>query len=486
MSLLLEVEYLSGVSFAGTGPDSAVPEWPPQPDRVFSALVATWGVRGSQEQEAEALEWLEKQLPPRVVAPAAHARTSATVFVPPNDPRSDRQKSARGVFPPLRSRQPRRFPAARLVEPTAQFAWENAAPDQTTLSALQRLAHDTSYVGHSASLTRCRFFVDNGSLGAAAEPSVQRRIYRGRFAELRCDFDAGRRPLRGPVFAATASQVVSPTSVFGRRWLLLEHIDGDMPDLRACAIVAKTIRDALLSGYRQTGLEHEIPEMVSGHAADGKPSRAVHLAIVPLPFAGFPYADGHVMGYALVPPCDGGLLDDTHFLKALRVIAPMADARRILTVKPKEGASHGFRVCFSLTQEPPAGKRSLSPSLYMGPARAFATVTPVLLDRHLKEVGQARESEVRAQIAAACRNIGLPEPTEIVAGKHTVFEGVPSAYPSGRSPEWMRWRLPASLASRQLTHAAIRFAAPVEGPVILGAGRHVGLGFCRPIGVESR
>jgi CRISPR-associated protein Csb2 len=45
----------------------------------------------------------------------------------------------------------------------------------------------------------------------------------------------------------------------------------------------------------------------------------------------------------------------------------------------------------------------------------------------------------------------------------------------------MRWQVPASLASRALTHAVIRFSEPVAGPVILGAGRFVGLGLCRPL-----
>lgn len=45
----------------------------------------------------------------------------------------------------------------------------------------------------------------------------------------------------------------------------------------------------------------------------------------------------------------------------------------------------------------------------------------------------------------------------------------------------MRWQLPRSLVGRFLTHAVIRFSQPVEGPVILGAGRFVGLGLCRPI-----
>jgi CRISPR-associated protein Csb2 len=81
----------------------------------------------------------------------------------------------------------------------------------------------------------------------------------------------------------------------------------------------------------------------------------------------------------------------------------------------------------------------------------------------------------------ACRNVGLPKPEIVVADKHPAVEGIPSAYPSGKAPAWMRWRLPSALASRQLTHAVIRFAEPVAGPVILGAGRFVGLGLCLPL-----
>jgi len=486
MSLVLEVEYLSGVSFAAIARDSPVPDWPPQPNRIFSALVATWAARGQQRQETQALEWLEKQSPPCVVASSAHARTNATVFVPPNDPRSDKMKNARSVFPALRSRQPRRFPAARPAEPIARIAWNGAAPEETTLSALQRLAHDTAYVGHSASLTRCRFFVDDNESSPTAGLSTQRRIYPGRLAELQREFEAGRRPLHGPTVTVPPTQASPSANLFDEHWLLLEHVEGDMPDLRACAIVAKTIRDALLSGYRRIGLENDIPEAVSGHTADGKPSRLPHLAIAPLPFAGFPYADGHVMGYALIPPRKGALLDDAHFLKALRAVAPLTGERRVLTIKRREGTTRDqtFFVAFSLTREPPANKRSLHPSLYVRSAHTFATVTPIALDRHLKTEGEAREEEIRGQIATACRNIGLPEPTGIVVDKHSALEGAPSAYPSGKSPEWMRWRLPASLASRQLTHAVIRFAAPVEGPVILGAGRYVGIGLCRPIDGE--
>jgi CRISPR-associated protein Csb2 len=207
-----------------------------------------------------------------------------------------------------------------------------------------------------------------------------------------------------------------------------------------------------------------------------------------LPFTGFPYADGHVMGFALVPPHDSAVFDDENFRKSLRTVAPLDErwGRRVLTLKTKQAtaSNDAHSITVSPTYEPPG--RSLDPALYTRSSTIFATVTPIALDRHLKEQGDARQAEIAAQIAGACRNIGLPEPKEIVADKHSAVEGAPSAYPSSRSPDWMRWRLPSSLASRHLTHAVIRFASAVDGPVILGAGRFIGLGLCRPLDRAER
>ena len=492
MTLVLEVEYLSGVSFAAIGPDSEAPDWPPQPDRMFSALVAAWAARGEDEREEKALRWLEKLPVPRLIASDAEPRTGALVFVPPNDPSSKRAKTAKGVLPSLRNRQPRRFPAARPHDAIVRLLWNATEPEQDILAALQRLAGDVSYVGHPASLTRCRFLLnqDPSNLNEARLP--ERRVYCGRFDELRRDFDARprRRPLPGTRVAPVPEAKQEQSGIFSDRWLILEHVAGDMPDIRACGIVAKTLRDALLAGYRRIGLDKAIPEIISGHAPDGKPSRAPHLAVVPLAFTGFPYADGHIMGFALVPPRDSTILDDENFRKALRKLAPIDEdyGRRILPLTPKVGMPSGdaFSIKLSPTFEVPANKRSLDPVLYIRPAPTFATVTPIVLDRHLKAKGGARQEEIARQIAAACRNVGLPEPEAVVADKHSSIEGVPAAYPSAKSPPWMRWRQPPSLASRRLTHAVIRFAQPVEGPVILGAGRFMGLGLCRPVDAERR
>lgn len=486
MALVLEIEFLAGFCAAATGPDNETVDWPPSADRVFSALVASWAARGSRAEEAEALRWLEQQPAPEVLASAAAPRTTPVFYVPPNDARLDRGKTAKGVFPALRARQPRRFAVARPEEPVLALLWPEV-PETPILAALDRLAADTSYLGASRSLVRCRFRAD-GNPDPVRRPTA-RWVYGGRLEELCGAYEKRLRPTPGaPVGAAAVADAPdpSPDSVFDERWLVLEHRDGTMPDLRASALVARQIRDCLMSGYGRLALP--VPEIVSGHARDGSPTRDPHLAIVPLAFVGFPHADGRVLGFALVPPRGKGLFEDETFRRVLRKLAPIVDARRAsaevvreLTVCTPVGAAPeaAFKLTF-LPRFEGSGRRSLDPGLYLGPARRFATVTPIVSDRHLKARGAERIGEIRTMIESACERIGLPRPSAIVPDRHAAVDGAPSVRFAG-TPEWLRWRLPAGLASRQLTHAVLEFAEPVCGPVLLGAGRFFGLGLCRAL-----
>jgi CRISPR-associated protein Csb2 len=485
MTLVLEIEHLLGVSFAARGQESDLPDWPPQPDRVFSALVAAWGARGENETERCALEWLEAQRTPDIIASGGMARTAPTVFVPPNDPESQRVADI-AVMPALRRRQARRFPAFRPADPIVSLVWREATPDPATLDALNAIAADTAYVGHSASLTRCRFR-DGAPSQSGAPP--ERTVYPGRLAELREQFQRiqmakpenarAHRPRPGhPVRAIREDADPMPAGTFSADWLVLEHVDdrdsgGDMPDIRAAALVAKELRNTLMSGYRRSGQADAIPAVISGHAPDGGPSGAPHLAIVPLAFLGAPYASGAVLGFALVPPRGCDLLGDRDFRQALAAIARWNETsgRRELTLDR-------FGLTFAVGAV--SGRRSLEPAPYIETARVWASCTPIVLDRHLKASGnQRREDEIIDLIRQACANTGLPPPLGVAVGKHAAVAGAPSAYPSGRAPSWTRWRLPESLASRQLVHAVIEFREAVAGPVILGAGRFVGLGLCR-------
>ncbi len=475
MSLVLEIEFLAGVCRAAQSPASETPDWPTQPDRVFSALVSAWAARGSREEERRALEWLEGQPAPTVHASDHVARTAPDVFVPPNDPKSSKTaKTYLKVLPDGRPRQPRRFPVARPDVPVMAIVWpEYPAPDLG--NSLDGLARDVAYLGHSTSLVRCRFL--QRSADSPRHPGVpaRRTIYPGRLTELEAAHRAN--PVR-PVIRPGASVPITPltsTSEVSSDWLVLEVSEGWTPDLRASALVCRAVRRALMSGYRQVEMSDAIPEVVSGHTADRRPTRQPHLAVVPMAFAGHRHADGRVFGYALVPPAGTSLRAVPGLVRAFNAVAPYDPGleRRVLKL---EGAPLSKPLHLA-----PAGAtamRSLSPAPYVEAAQVWASVTPIVLDRHLKGKG---DREVREIIAGACQNAGLPrpDPDRIQVGKYSAIEGAPPARSPNGAPPWTRWKTPESLATRSLVHAVIDFERLTAGPVMLGAGRFTGLGLCR-------
>lgn len=476
--LTLEIEFLVGVCFAAKKQSSEAPDWPPQPDRVFSALVAAWGMRGERADERAALEWLEQQPPPIVEASGFEPRRVGISYVPPNDP-----SGKEDVMPDRRRRQARVFPAAVPHRPLFRLRWESQ-PEGSSLEALQALARDTAYVGHSASLVRCRFVLGAAPDAGLAEFQPQRRVYPGRLAALEQDYSAGRRPLPGEIVAKSphvTPAVAETESVFGARWIILEDDGGRCPDLRGIAVVSRRLRQALMDHYGAA----PIPEFVSGHQSDGSPATEPHMAIIPIADAGHAHSEGRLMGLAVVLPRTleerwiraernwaGGLEegDDTRTLR---------DFDRLLgkITQLKLGPLGVWNVSRIIETR----KESLRPERYVKTAVRWASVTPIVLDRFPKsKTAEERDDEMEAIVAASCLNIGLPSPSAVRLAKHAAVKGAPSAYPSGNSPAWSGWTLPANLNKRLLTHAVIEFSEPVRGPVLLGAGRFVGLGLCLP------
>ena len=453
MSLVLEIEFLAGVCRATRSPASTAPDWPPQPDRMFSALVSAWAARGNQDIEREALEWLEVQPAPTIHAGEHTARSAPSVFVPPNDHRASKTaETYLKVMPMTRPRQPRRFPVAHLEDPVMAMVW-GAGPEPKVLAALDRLARDVGYLGHSASLVRCRFLSGSAAPPRHAAAPARRQVYPGRLQEL---IHAHRRNPARPVILPGDVVLPEPPAAPPSRdagWLVLEAIGGVVPDIRAAALVGRTLRRALMSGYRRIGMANEIPAFVSGHEPDGTLLRAPHLGIVPMAFAGFPHADGRLFGFALVPTAQTGLREVPGLRAALEAIADYDHGaeRRVIELKylPQ-------RQPLLLSPAGAASKRSLEPGPYLRPARVWASLTPIVLDRHLKRYDEAK---IRDLIARSCTNVGLPrpDPDRIQVGKHSAVEGAPPARFRSDAPPWTRWRVPEPLATRSLTHAVIDF-----------------------------
>ncbi len=243
-----------------------------------------------------------------------------------------------------------------------------------------------------------------------------------------------------------------PGTCFGAM-LVLRRDQGPRYPILAAERVATTLRDAVMAVCDQP-----VPEMLSGHTQDGAPSRRPHAAYVALPAVGDRYLDGHLVGVGVALPRD--LAAEERAL-AERVLGRVEQ----LTF----GRAGTWRVAPSDATEL---VRALQPWRWTGPARGWATVTPVELDGFPDD---RYGPDTAAMVARACRRIGLPEPAEVVVGPVSVVPGVPPA------SRFAGWRVPRPGPRRPLVHAVIRFSEPVLGPVLLGAGRYRGLGLCRPL-----
>jgi len=397
-----------------------------------------------------------------IEASSAAWRTTAKVFVPPNDD----APTAITALPERRRRQERHFPACVPADPVVRWLW-SAEPGDAVADALDALARDTSYLGHSSSLIRCtvRRVAALGTTVAA-----HRVAYPGRLAELERGFKAGQRPSPGASLTSIpAASPAPPASVFGTDWIVFAHAEGWRPDAVAAALLGKTLLKAVQSGYAP----HRAPAWVSGHQADGALLAAPHLAVLPLLDAGWTWSQGRLMGIALALPraLEGSATaeEDGLFQALARINRNGPDSLQIALHLP--GGQE-----WRLQREAMPTAKSLQPDRYAATARIWASVTPIALDRHPKA-----EGDVAASIKAACQRIGLPEPLRVIASKHAAIRGAPSARPGGAAPDWTGWRLPGPLTGRRLTHAVIEFEKPVAGPVLLGAGRFVGLGLCLPL-----
>lgn len=212
----IQIDLLTGRYVAARFDDRKAVEWPPHPARLFSALVATAKEQGDLSGEVSAaLEWLERQGPPHVLASEAEIRAIADRYVAENPAgvlsgwsraeekleqalagleESERTGDAKGLrrarsavdraraqldqqiaraiaddgkgnaracamaqemLPEHRGKQPRAFPSVTPLEPRVRYLWPDAHPDEATRERLDALARALVRLGHSSTLVAC-------------------------------------------------------------------------------------------------------------------------------------------------------------------------------------------------------------------------------------------------------------------------------------------------------------------------------------------
>lgn len=403
---------------------------------------------------------------------------------------SDLQKRAVALLPERRGRQPRTFPSRALSQATMYAVW-SGVPPADLLDALDAVARRVTHIGHSSSVVACRVAADPpepalvphdaGSLVLRVPaPGLLQRLVEAHARHqqieprvMPCAFQAYAEP-------SLQRTIEVASSTFDADWTVFRQVEGPRLSSTLAVDVAGAFRAALMS-YA----DEPIPEVLSGHAPDGSPSVRPHAAFVPLPYVGHRHATGTVLGIALVLPRG---IDDAERRAVLRAVGRWeaavrqelsdfeVDAPPLRLVLGTRGVLQMERVVWGA-----APQATLRPSTWTRPSRLWLSATPVALDRNpgnLRADDPATSAraflEAGNTIATACERIGLPRPVRVDVLPSVTMPGVSkarafAAFPSDR-------RKP----QRVKVHALLEFETPVRGPVLLGAGRFLGLGLFRP------
>ncbi len=444
------------------------PEWPPNPHRLFQALVAASniGFRRTEfsDEKKAALRWLENRGAPEIIAPVASAASVVRLYVPNNDMDKVAQAWAQDKDPekqPNELRTDKDLRPHRLTEDLpVRFLWPIGEGDREevqhhveTLCAEARYLHSLGLgidlvAGNGRVLSAAEKATLSGEVWIPDENGVGWRVpVAGSLDELIARYgDQATRVVLGRGGYVTAP---SPVSVY-REVGYLRQAQGRRRAVHAFALVDED------GGYCSFD-PRQATEVAAWlrHAACER-AKAIHLntgfikqfSYLPLPTIAPRGRDGRIRRVLLAEPFGGG------GGKAQGL------ARRLLGTSLVEEGTGIWR----------ADLHAIDPSAdgivlrYLRKARTWGSVTPLVLPGH----DDYRPRKAHALVLKALAQAGYTTPVvEIELQREPVFPGAEMA---------RAYRVPNYLAAYPRAHAIITFSEDVPGPVAIGAGRHIGLG----------
>jgi CRISPR-associated protein Csb2 len=476
------------------------------------AMAAAYFETGGDPEERKALEWLEAQELPEICATEHHERTLVGVYVPVNDKLS---------LP--RGRQERVFPTARPYRDTVFLRWRTDAPSEIR-EALDRLCGKVTRIGHSSSLAQ--MWIERGDApegadwvseelaGSLGEEKRLRVAERGSLQYLEREFNGEARAKYGEM-AETLGKAKGKEKTqlkknvaaifpqgepdFNRpkltRWagyarrrseevreeealrgffdaesvVVLGKITGERLGLESTLQLTGALRNAAMKAAGD-----KVPEWLSGHAANGTPTKRPHVAFFPLPFVDNEHADGHVLGLAMAMPREADADRDLRRAIGALLFDKEGADRTICLWKSlgkgdREHEVWRWELRRTTGQETRAGLRLHQ---WTRPSRLWASATPVVLHHYPKK---NRDNHVVEIVGEAFLSAGLPKPVKIAAQPVSYFRGV------GHAMEMPDFSEGGENLCRYQTHVLVEFERAVEGPVLVGRGRFRGYGLLRPV-----
>lgn len=407
------------------------------------------------------------------------------------------------LLPERRVRQPRTFPSATPEEPMVAFVWDQVDVSSEVLLGLERLLRRLIRLGHSSTLvaartidaaavlalaTRTTRFVPNDQYGTLVirwvSPGQVERLT-GAF-RLHGEFEPRVLPAHFVRYTEgeAAPSREAPRSIFQSDFIVLARVGGPrLPSISASGL-SRQVRRAIMSFAEQP-----VVEMLSGHQPDGSATQQPHLAIVPLPVVGNEFADGAILGVALILPAECTEQERRAVLKAVGEFEKHS-SRPDETDEPTLIIQLG-RVGNLELQRLAWGEQSRGSSLrvqrWTRASRRWASVTPVALDRNPGDLHHPDPVRRQAAFAEATDTVREAVRRVVPQGSLTEIDVVRSCVVSGTAKprNFPRFPIDTRRPQRVLVHVRLVFSEAITGPLLIGAGRYQGLGLCLPVDVDG-
>jgi CRISPR-associated protein Csb2 len=517
--LALSVSFLDG-SFHGRRPSGSA-EWPPSPLRVYQALVAAFAARrpgrALDAPARDALKWLERLPPPRIVAPRMHLGRPRRIAVPNNDLDVVASAWARGHEPRKEPNELKTLKGVRtawmLGTETVHYVWPVATSGApaTHLALVSEAAQYVTALGwgidmaiaHSREISSEhveRLSGEQWLPGGPAEEGLRVPI-EGTLDAL-IERHAAFRARIGPEGLAPVPPFSHCATIEYRRTTDMAHksvaafslLKWDASGFRAFDTVASAlrvtgmVRHAASIAARAAGWSKaKVDAFVLGH---GEPERSAHVPVGPRRFAYLPLPSIESRG-AGGRRVVGSVRRVIVTSFSSEAVDEIAWARRGLSgqdlIDPRDGE------VLALLALVPESDRHVE--IYTRSASTWETVTPVVLP------GYDDPKHLRRRLAG---RVGTDEQKRLLANLHERVDGllrkaiVQSGFSSTLAEHaqlcWRstgfwpgtehvsRYGIPDHLRRFPRLHVRLAWRDPsghpidVPGPICIGAGRFYGLG----------
>lgn len=472
-------------------------EWPPAPGRLFQALVAG-AARGGRlpEEKRAALEWLESLAPPVIGAPRARVGNRVVLFVPNNDADSLPNPTDVGSIRTKKVVQPRIPDVGPLL-----YAWTIEADPHNHAMRIVDAANELYQLGRGVDMAwasgevlsddefsdRLAQFRGQVHTPGAGHQGVLACPTRGTLESLIVRHAAPRFTVEvaGKQTKTYFTNAPKPYFVGVGYQPQVQRLLFDLRDANALERTARArpstvvqlierIRDAAVARLKRAMPDEEaITRCLVGKKPDGTGAGPTEqrVRIVPLLSIGFEHADRGVRRVLIEIPSGAPLRaeDVAWAFNGLDVIDPET-GEILMVLTPSEDwdmlrkhylpNSRHWRSVTPLALPEGAGRRRIEPTRRVEDAKGG-------IERAQEEASAARS------IAAALRHAGIlarvvsirvqREPFEAKGQRAEAFERQP------RFPKERLW------------HVELELDRSVDGPLVLGDGRFLGLGLMAPV-----